>query len=89
MLSFYRGQVLWQVREGTVVKRAKSASSWSFHCGVGRESEKRGTKNPSTNWGKAMKEGYGELFSPNGRFVCVKRIGEGFLLHCIGRNALN
>ena len=56
----------------------------------GREGEwKRGTENPSTNWDKAMKEGYGELFAPNGRFICVKCIGEGFLLHCIGRNALN
>lgn len=72
-----------------MAKRAKSASSRSFHCGVGRESEKRGTENPRTNCGKAMKEGYRELFSPNGRFVCVKRIEEAFLLHCIGRNALN
>lgn len=41
-------------------KRAhKSASSWSLQCGAGRESEKRGTENPSTNWDKAMKEGTG------------------------------
>lgn len=73
-----------------MVKRAhKSTSSWSLHCGAERESEKRGTENPTTNWDKAMKEGCGELFDPNRRFICIKCTGEGFLLHCIGRNALN
>ena len=76
-MSFYTGQVLWQVW-GYSGKKGRQVLFFMELTFAGRESEQRGTENPSTNWAKAMKEGYREPFEPNGRFVFVKCIGEGF-----------